>query len=281
MTAELGDLEGGIVPGRAVWAGLAADDSGQSDSRAPVVLLHGLSFDRRMWQPAVEELRRIDPGRRVLALDLPGHGESPGWPAYGLESLVGGIHRAVAEAQLDSPVVVGHSMSAVIATVYAARHHTRGVINVDQPLQVAPFARLVQSQADRLRGPEFPTVWQSLAASMHAELLPRPAQDLVASTSRPTQQLVLGYWADALDRSPEELSDWFGAVLGELRASAVPYLAVCGQRLDPGYQQWLSEALPQAEVVIWPGSGHFPHLAQPGRFARLLAATANRDRQLS
>ena len=45
---------------------------------------------------------------------------------------------------------------------------------------------------------------------------------------------------------------------------------------DPGpeYLGWQNRELPQAEVTIWPGSGHFPHLAQPGRFAELLAATA-------
>ena len=102
-------------------AGLAADDYGQSDDRPPLVLLHGLTFDRSLWRPALAELCRIDPGRRVLALDLPGHGESPGWPSYDVESVAQGVHRAVEEAGLQSPVVVGHSIAAVIATVYAAR----------------------------------------------------------------------------------------------------------------------------------------------------------------
>ena len=62
-------------------AGLAADDYGNSDDRAPLVLLHGLTFDRSMWRPSLAELHSIDPGRRVLALDLPGHGASPGWPS--------------------------------------------------------------------------------------------------------------------------------------------------------------------------------------------------------
>jgi pimeloyl-ACP methyl ester carboxylesterase len=130
-------------------AGLAADDYGHSDDRAPLVLLHGLTFDRSLWRPSLAELSRIDPGRRVLALDLPGHGASPGWPSYDVQSLADGIHRAVDEAGLQSPVVVGHSIGGVIATAYAAQHPTCGVINVDQPLQVAPFAALVQSVADK------------------------------------------------------------------------------------------------------------------------------------
>jgi Predicted hydrolases or acyltransferases (alpha/beta hydrolase superfamily) len=65
-----------VPPG--LLAGLAADDYGLSDDRAPLVLLHGLTFDRSLWRPSLAELSRIDPGRRVLALDLPGHGASPG-----------------------------------------------------------------------------------------------------------------------------------------------------------------------------------------------------------
>jgi pimeloyl-ACP methyl ester carboxylesterase len=31
--------------------------------------------------------------------------------------------------------------------------------------------------------------------------------------------------------------------------------------------------LPAARTLVWPGSGHFPHVAHPHRFAELLAET--------
>jgi hypothetical protein len=46
------------------------------------------------------------------------------------------------------------------------------------------------------------------------------------------------------------------------------------EQVEPGYQDWLSEVLPRACVMVWPGSGHFPQLAHPRRFAGCLAATA-------
>ena len=272
------DVHEGRAAGTAVvrLAGLAADDRGENDGRAPVVFLHGLTFDRQMWRPVTDALERIDPGRRVLAFDLPGHGDSPGWPAYDVASLAEGVHRAVEAAALRPPVVVGHSMSAVTATVYGARYPCRGVINVDQPLEVEPFARLVRSLADQLRGPRFPDVWKGFEASMHAELLPPAARALVSSTCRPSQELVVGYWHDVLERSPEELGAWARDVLAELRARKVPYLVVSGAELDADYRRWLAGVLPQAETVVWPGSGHFPHLAHPDRFARVLATGSPR-----
>ena len=255
-------------------AGLAADDYGHSDDRAPLVLLHGLTFDRSLWRPALAELHRIDPGRRVLALDLPGHGASPGWPSYDIQSLADGVHRAVEEAGLPSPVVVGHSIGGVVATAYGAWHPTRGIINVDQPLQVAPFAVLVQSLAGKLRGPAFPAAWQMFASSMHIELLPEAAQQLVRSSCQPRQDLVLAYWRELLDRPVSETAGFAAAALEAVRDTGVPYLIVAGDDLEPEYQKWLSTTLPHAAVTVWPASGHFPHLAHPGRFAECLAATA-------
>jgi pimeloyl-ACP methyl ester carboxylesterase len=253
-------------------AGLAADDYGDSDARPPLVLLLGLTFDRGLWRPSLAALRRIDPGRRILALDLPSHGQAPGWLSYDVESLAHGVHRAVEEAQLQSPVVVGHSIAAVIATVYAARYPTRGIVNVDQPLLVAPFAGLVQSLADKLRGAAFPAVWNMFEASMHIELLPETAQKLVRSSCHPRQDLVVAYWRQLLDQPVDELADFAAAELAAVRAARV---VVAGADLEPGYQKWLNQMLPQASVTVWPGSGHFPHVAHPDRFAECLAAAAH------
>ena len=95
-------------------AGLAADVYGSSDSRHPLVLLHGLTFNRGLWGPVLAELLRIDPGRRVLVLDLPGHGDSPAWPSYDIDSVAEGVHQAVEEMHLQAPVVVGHSIAAMV-----------------------------------------------------------------------------------------------------------------------------------------------------------------------
>lgn len=254
-------------------AGLAVEDHGATDDRPPLVLLHGLTFNRMMWGPALAALRVVDPGRRVLAVDLPGHGGSSPWPSYDVARVAEGVHRAVTEAQLERPVVVGHSLAAIVATVYGARYPARGVVNVDQPLQTEGFIRFVQSLADRLRGPEFPGVWAMFVASMHMELLPPEGQELLQSMMDARQELVLGYWREVLDRPVEEIAAFAADGLAALRQARLPYLVVAGQELEPGYAGWLQEALPQASVEVVAGSGHFPHVAHPDTFAELLALT--------
>jgi pimeloyl-ACP methyl ester carboxylesterase len=254
---------------------LAGDVAGASDRRPPLVLLHGLTFDRTMWLPALAHLTELDPARPVLALDLPGHGESPAWASYDLESLTDAVHQAVTEAGLSSPVLVGHSISGVIATIYAARHPARGVVNVDQPLQVEPFAQLIRSLAGPLRGPGFAQVWEQFEASMGISLLPRDAQELLGSARYVRQDLVAGYWREVIDEPPGELARKTADGLAAVREAKVPYVYVGGH--DPGaeYLDWQQRELPQTEVMVWPGSGHFPHLAQSERFAGVLAATAS------
>src|SRR5512146_1588415 len=142
------------------FGGLAVDDCGTTDDRAPLVLLHGMTFDRTIWRPLVDRLQQTDSGRRVLALDLPGHGESPEQDRYDLAAVPAQLHEVITEAGLASPVIVGHSAGALAATVYAAQFPVSGVLNVDQPLRLGEFAAFVRSLRDRLEGPGFAATWQ-------------------------------------------------------------------------------------------------------------------------
>lgn len=255
--------------------GLAADDYGRDDDRAPIVLLHGLTFDRTIWSGLVADLQSVDPGRRVLALDLPGHGESQEQPSYELTDVPDQLHRAIADAGLEAPVVVGHSAGALAATLYAAHHPTRGVVNVDQPLLVRPFAALVRSLAPCLSGPRFAEVWQMFYTSFRTELLTPAAQELVRSTCRPRQRVVLGFWRQLIERSPEEVVALIDDALVAVREAAVPYLYVAGEEPGTEYRHWLGQRLPAATIDVWPNSGHFPHLARPDLFVQRLASTAS------
>jgi pimeloyl-ACP methyl ester carboxylesterase len=62
---------------------LAFDRTGQGE---PLVLLHGQGFDRRSFDPVVPLLAAE---RDVIAVDLPGHGESPDNPAGSTPNPIG------------------------------------------------------------------------------------------------------------------------------------------------------------------------------------------------
>lgn len=157
--------------------------------------------------------------------------------------------------------------------VYAGHHATRGVINVDAPLQLDVFAGFVQALEERLRGPEFAAVWQMFYDSFHTELLPPSARDLVRANCRPRQQVVLGYWQQMIDGRVGEVAAVIEQAMAALRAAGLPYLHIAGDEPGTGYREWLGERLPAATIEVWARSGHFPHLARPDEFAQQLAAT--------
>ena len=256
------------------YAGLIADTSGHDDGRPPLVLLHGLTFNRTMWRTVLDELDAIDPGRRMVAFDLPHHGASAPLASHDLEDVVAAVHDAVDAADLEAPVLVGHSISGVIVSIYAALHPTAGVVVVDSSLRVGPFAEALRSMEPALRGPGYADVWPQIEATMHAERLAPEAQAIVHATSRPRQDLFLAYQRELFEVPVENLEGRVHVLLAVLRAAGRPYAVIAGDGVDVDDERWLLERLPQATVERWPGTGHFPFLAHPRRFAERLAATA-------
>ena len=254
---------------------LAGDDTGDDRRRPPIVLLHGLTFDRRTWRPVIDAFRVLDRERRLVVLDLPGHGESPPHPPHDLPHVADVIHDALEATGVDRPVMVGHSIAGALVSLYASTYPVAGVVNVDQPLLIAPFVELVKSIEPQLRGPAFEQVWPQFFASFNTELLPPAARELVEATCNPRQDIVVGYWSMILERPSEEVTAMIDDGARRLAASAVPYVLVAGHELPDLVVAWMRERIPQADVTVWNGTGHFPHLAHPDRFAEILASTAD------
>ncbi|MFC0506260.1 alpha/beta fold hydrolase [Micromonospora costi] len=254
------------------YGGLAADSLGTDGDRPPLVLLHGLTYDRSQWGPTLGALATLDPDRRVLALDLPGHGGSPARDAYGARDVTDVIHEAVTDAGLDRPVMVGHSLGGAMATIYAARYPSRGVVNVDQPLTLGPFGGFLRRNEPVLRSPEYLRVWGSLLDGMGIDGLPPAAQELVRTATTPRQDLLLGYWNDILVTTDEAFTEQRRRDLERIRSLGIPYHYVTGRDPSPAYRAWLESALPDVTVDVLPGGGgHFPHLADPAALARIIA----------
>jgi len=250
--------------------GLAGDCYGTADDRPPLVLLHGLSYNRHQWEPTLDALALTDAGRQVLVLDLPGHGDSPRRDSYRLDEVTEAVHHAVIEAGFAPPILVGHSLGATIATAYAAAYPARGVVNIEQPLLVDDFAEVLRRFESALRGPDYAQVWELLLAGMQIDLLPEDAQDLVRTTT-PHQDLLLGYWDELMTRPAAEFTDRWARALATFGTQGLTYHHVSGAELDPAYRQWLVAARPDVTVTVLADSGHFPHLAQPTDLAAILA----------
>jgi pimeloyl-ACP methyl ester carboxylesterase len=259
---------------------LAGDfDPGTGDDRAALVFLPGLTFDRAMWRPVLRSLRHIDPGRTTLALDLPGEGESVG-TFRGLEAAIGQVHLAITAAGIEKPVLVGHSGSAIGAMFYAMNHQVRGIVNVDAVLDNREFSARLRALEPQLRNGGMPALWDELFTSLHAERCGPAGEAMLCATSRPRPDVMLGYWAP-LFAPPPTAENAVAAAITSLRAQATPYTLVFGEEPDTATRIWMAEHFPEANVTALPDSGHFPHVAHPDEFARVLVAAVASNKEHS
>ena len=235
----------------------------------PLLFIHGLTFDRSTWDPIVERLA----GRfTCVAVDLPGHGTSEG-PPRGLDDIAAAVNHLLGELAVEAPVVVGHSMGAAIASIYAAHHGTRGLVLVDQAPYVRPFAVMVHQSKASLRGEDFRAAFEPIRRTIGVELLPEPQRTSLLAGQRIDRDLVLGYWDEILGTTPDRLQE---RIDRDLDAISVPVLGVYGQTIDTPTREHLLGHLPAAEIEEWPGLGHMVHLMEPERFARRLVTFADR-----
>jgi pimeloyl-ACP methyl ester carboxylesterase len=229
-----------------------------------IVLVHGLTFSGRTWDPIVDLLADR---HRVVAVDLPGHGGSGGSGADPAE-VVERLHATLSAIAVGEPVVVGHSAGALIATGYASAHPTRAVVNVDQPLVIGPFADLVKRLEPQLRGPDFAQAFAPFERSIGVDELPPAERDRVSATRRVDQAVILDHWHGPLTMSADDMQDMVDGLLDRI---SVPYLFVAGHELPPPVTEHLRAHLRGLRLVVWPDGGHVVHLSHPERFAHLVA----------
>jgi pimeloyl-ACP methyl ester carboxylesterase len=246
---------------------LAYDDHGEG---IPVVLLHGLTFDRGAWRPVGE---RLGDGVRSIAFDLPGHGDSGGELPRALVEVADAIGGALDALEIRDPVLVGHSISAVICLIYAASRPVRGVVDVDQPLNPRPFAELVQSIEPALRGGDFSAAFRRFQDGMRLDLLDDATRAAILARQTIDRDLVLAYWNDLLTTDAAALQARSETLMAALDA---PFLGIFSRELGDAERRFLFEHLRDAEIEEWPGRGHLGFATEPDRYAARLRALALR-----
>ncbi|CCH87555.1 Alpha/beta hydrolase [Modestobacter italicus] len=225
-----------------------------------VVLVHGGAAHSGWWDHVAPLLT----GHRVVALDLTGHGSSDRRDSYDPHLWAREVVAVAAAAELDRPVVVGHSMGGWVAVTVAAEHagDVSSVVVVDSPLNDQP------PDEERLRERRRPHRVYPTAEEAVARFRTLPPQDVVLPfvrdhVARGSLRAVEGGWSWAFD------PDFFGARL-RLRdllpgAGAPLTLLRCEHGLVSAAMAEEMAGLVRGgmPVVELPDAGHHPMLDQP------------------
>lgn len=117
-------------------------DQGKTKEKNAVVLIHGWTCNADFWKDNVKGLSDF----RVLAIDLPGHGQSDKPKLnYSMEHFARAIDAVLKSAGVERAVLVGHSMGTPVARQYYRLYpsKTAGIVVVDGALvQMFPKSQL-------------------------------------------------------------------------------------------------------------------------------------------
>ena len=147
-----------FVDGKRVYA--ATGGRTPTDDQPAVLFVHGAAMDHTVW--SLQARYFAHHGRRVLALDLPGHGRSEGPPLTTVPDMAGWLHRAMVASGIEQAALVGHSMGALVALEAAAGRPENvwalALLAVALPMAVHPDL-LVSAEADEHLALERVTGW--------------------------------------------------------------------------------------------------------------------------
>lgn len=231
-------------------------------SGTPVVLVHGNWGCTAWWEPVLE---RVPAGRRAIAYDLRGRGETTGPEGDGsFTSLAADLERFTAALGLERFHLIGHSLGTAVAAQYGLEHpgQLRSLSLVSpawvdgMPEAYAVDAHQVRLAADR-----------DYADAALRAITPGAPRDLrweriVDATRAQTIGTARGAMQGHLDWRP-------GDALRRIGVPATVISGVLDPLITPAVATRAAEAL-GAELVLLEGVGHGPMLEIPDAFAALL-----------
>lgn len=232
-----------------------------------LVLIHGAGHDHRVWQAQSAALQQA--GLDVLALDLPGHGQTPGPALAPIEALADWV---LAQLPPERPLLLaGHSMGSLIALEAAARAPARCVglalLGTVFPMRVAP-ALLEMARKDPDQTHRMINQWSfTLAHQAETDLCERNRQLLAAQppASLPVDLAACNSYQGGLEAA---------------RQIRCPVLLLCAEqdkmtplKALPPLQDALASA-PRIEQQILPDSGHSMMSEAPEAVSAALLAFA-------
>jgi pimeloyl-ACP methyl ester carboxylesterase len=241
---------------------IAYDRSGEGP---PLILLHPLGADRHVWDPIVERLRSE---RDLIAIDLPGFGESPPLERTPTPKALGvAVAEFIDALGLDRPHVVGNSLGGWIALELGLTAAARSVTGISPaglwPSPLVPKPVIAHKLAQML----LPLVGTVSATRAARQVLLHSAVAHPGRVPRAAAARLIRAYAQA--SGFKAVNDQMRAgVFGGLERIRVPITLIWPERdrLVP-QPRWLP---PNVRNLKLPDAGHVPMWDAPQALAEIL-----------
>jgi pimeloyl-ACP methyl ester carboxylesterase len=251
----------------------------------PVLLVHGIGSSSDTWGDVPERL--ASSGLRVLAIDLPGHGESSrGGGDYSLGSLASTLRDLLDELHIERVHLVGHSLGGGVSMQFVYQFPERVasmVLESSGGLGEEAFTGL---RAASLPGSEVVIRWAINEKTLKGAAWVGRRLDRfgVAPHALTPQALQTVSWLTEQDRRTAFLATLRSVVspkgqtvsaLDKLHLMEGSRVLIIWGDKDPmipiKHGENAHGLLAGSQFVVFPGAGHEPHMHDPQRFADLVA----------
>lgn len=223
----------------------------------PLILVHGAGVDHSGWSA---EIRRLT-DMRVLAVDLPGHGQSEGAGYQNVTAYTETIKTFMDALKIQKAIIAGHSMGGAIAQTMAVSMPTRvaGIILVGTGAKLGVNSSLFEIiKNDYPAAVELMTKWE-WAKETGEDLRRIGRKQLLATPSTVT-------YGDFVACSLYDLSD----TVAKIQA---PTLIIGGgaDKMTPfALSEGLAAQIPNSTLVKIEGAGHKMPMERPQEVAQAI-----------
>jgi 3-oxoadipate enol-lactonase len=239
-------------------------DDGATDAPA-VMLLHSLATHSELWAPQRPVWSQAF---RLISVDLPGHGASPGLPGpTTLDGMADEVVEVLNFLGIERVAAVGLSLGGMVAQAMALRHghRIRALVIAHAGARTDATVREIWNQ----RIAQFESAdMDALCQSTLQRWFPRDFAERAPLTLA---------WVEGLIRATQP-SGYVAAIhaiqgldhLDRLGAIAIPTLVVAGQAdaaVPAAVAGQLVERLPNAQLRLLEGTGHLGNVQAPTVFA--------------
>jgi len=236
------------------------EDGGVDGARAPLLLVHGWTCYRGHM---AAQAAHFGPGRRVVSVDLRGHGQSDVTGPFTLEQFADDLAWLCGQIDLRRPVVVGHSMGGMIAVHLAATRPDvlRAAVALDSAFVPGMDLSLMADRLAALQGPEYrPALDATIAAMFGPHDDPAVCAEIAAVMSSAAREVV--------GTAFTSLAAWDGEAA--IRASTVPLLTVAAAPHGWADAGRLVAECPHLMTGVTVGAGHFIQVLVPDQVNAML-----------
>ena len=237
-----------------------------------LVLIHGWTCNIDNWRDQFSDFAKRN---RVIAIDLPGHGQSDKPQiTYSMELFARAVDAVMQDAKVKRAVLVGHSMGTPIARQFYRKYpkKTLGIVIVDGPLRPFGEKAMMDRVIEGFRGPNYKEPVTKMFDGMMGPNLSPDARERIKTSLQNTPQHVLVSAMEGM----AEASIWGADKIN------VPVLAIMAH--NPFFGANIEESYrgiaPNMDFRMWDGVAHFIMMEKPKEFNETVLAFLDKNKLL-